>query len=249
MKSWNWDRQKFLQSDNLDSSWFSKSFFCKKLPWVPSSISQSLVFNFCCIISIKNVTAHPFSGILSDQKWQSAVGPNMPRNLISYFFSSTSFIFPSTCQSLAFYWKQTVDSKKPWILSFTSDLESWLTKCGKRSISLELPWYSKSTFSKTILNSFIEVWFDSDFFLNDSSMEQILTVSIRLQGWLAEHTKSSINVVSMSIFKLISNTFILSTTIRWKCLINSSVLARKVPMSNKLTNCSQRSAFHSVTYS
>ena len=41
-----------------------------------------------------------------------------PTSKISYFLSSTSFIFPSTCQSITFKLKLTVNSQKSWNLFF-----------------------------------------------------------------------------------------------------------------------------------
>ena len=73
MKSWNSNRQKFLQSDSLDSTRFSNSCFPKDTALSFFSKSQSLVFYFCCINTVKNVTSHPFSRNLSDQNWQKVL--------------------------------------------------------------------------------------------------------------------------------------------------------------------------------
>ena len=52
---------------------FEIRFSPKMLPWLLSSKSQSSVFYFSCIFLMKNVTPHPFSGILADQNWQKVL--------------------------------------------------------------------------------------------------------------------------------------------------------------------------------
>ena len=185
LESWKSNRQKFLQSHNLDSTRFSNSFFSKNTAL--SSFFKVPIFNFLLLLHFCTRKCY-FSSIQSNSEWpeltESAVGLERPRKSISYFFSSTSFKYPLPNQSIAFQMKQTVDSKKSWKLSFTSDFESWLTICAKSSFSVELSWYSKSTVAKTtLLNSPNQVWFDGDIFLNFSSKGQILTMSFRFEIW------------------------------------------------------------------
>ena len=119
---------------------FQTHFSSKKVPSGFSSRSQSLVRYVCCII--------PLKCYFSSNNWNSE-WPKLteccPVILVwtwlenqSHFFSSTSFIFLSTCQSIAVYLKPIVRSLKLWNMSVTSDLESWSTKCGKNSSIVEL---------------------------------------------------------------------------------------------------------------
>ena len=70
LKSWNWNRQKFLQSDDLNSTRISSSLFSKNTAL--SSFFKVSLFSFLLLLhcSIKDVTSHPFNGILSYQNWQ-----------------------------------------------------------------------------------------------------------------------------------------------------------------------------------
>ena len=128
----------------------------------------------------------------------------MPRKTTSYFFSRTSFKFPSTNQSIAFHLKQTVLSKKSRKLSSTSQLERWLTKRDK-SYSVELSWYSKSTFAKTtLLNSSIQVRTDGDIFWIFLPYDKFWLRLLDSNFDKLNMEKGSIIVVSMSTFKLIN---------------------------------------------
>ena len=97
---------------------FQTRFTPQMLTWVLWSRSQSLVFSFCWNVSLKSLTFCPYSEILSDQNWQKVL-------LVSYILTSPSLNFPSTCQSIACCLKKSS-------MSFTSDLESWWTKMGKK---------------------------------------------------------------------------------------------------------------------
>ena len=74
LKNWNWISQKSLFSNNLDSSWFSNSVFSPKTRvWVPSLRSHSLVSYFLLLYLNREITSHPISGILSNQKWRKVL--------------------------------------------------------------------------------------------------------------------------------------------------------------------------------
>ena len=121
---------------------------------------------------------------------ESAVDHDMPRESISYFSSSTSFTFPSTHQSIVFYLKQTVRFWKSWNVFLHWSLESWLTKSGKSSSSVEVSWYSNWTFAEaTFLNSSIKLWMGfwvilrwSNFWLfpSDRKIDELTCKKVRL---------------------------------------------------------------------
>ena len=117
---------------------FQTRFSPKKLAGVLSSKSQFLVFYFCCSIPFKMLLFILWSGFCVTKIDGNGCWFYMPRKSSSCLFSSTSFTFPPRYQSIGFYLKQTVNSLNTWNLSFTSEFESWLIKCGKSSVSVEL---------------------------------------------------------------------------------------------------------------
>ena len=125
-------------------------------------------------------------------------------SIISYTSSALPLHFPFVSID-SFLPEADLHSKKSWKLIFTSDLESWWTKCGKSSISVELSWYSNSTFLKTtFLNSSIKVWIGGDIFLKVFFRRNKLWLfPLDWNDDKPNMQKGSINVFSMSIFKLI----------------------------------------------
>ena len=84
---------------------------------------------------------------------------DMLRYSNSLFFTSGCFIFPSSCHSIAFYWRRTMHLWRSWNLFSSFEFESWWAKFGKSAIGINLYWCSNSSFSKTTaLNFSINVW-------------------------------------------------------------------------------------------
>ena len=108
LKSWNPNRQKFLQSHNLDSTRLSNSVFSENTAL--SSFFKVPIFNFLLLLHFCTRKCC-FSSIQSNSEWpeltESAVGLEKPRKSISYFLSSISFKFSLTNQSKTFQMKQT----------------------------------------------------------------------------------------------------------------------------------------------
>ena len=108
LKSWNWNRQKSLLSENIDASWFSNSFSSKST--YLSSFLKVSMFNFLLLLfySIKKCY---FSTIRRNSDWleltKIALSLDLHQKSTSDFFNSASSIFLSTCQSIAFHRKQT----------------------------------------------------------------------------------------------------------------------------------------------
>ena len=155
-------------------------------------MSQSKTFYFCWNVRKSVVKFSPMQCNLDrPEKTGSLVSFCMPRQSNSYFFSSMGSIFPSKCQSIVFYLKQTVLFWMGWILSSTSELESRVTKIGESAFSIEILWYSKSSLSETSdLDSSIKVSFEgiSEQLLNGTITDCVPYTGLFI-GWTCEKTK------------------------------------------------------------
>ena len=120
----------FVRRDHFD---FGTPVSPNQLAWFVPPKSQSKAFYLCWKMFLKVI------GFFS-VKWnpdgtevpECAVNLDMPRYSNSYFFSSTCFVFPSSCQSKHFYLRPTIRFKISWWTSSTSTLESWFTKVSKK---------------------------------------------------------------------------------------------------------------------
>ena len=102
--------------------------------------------------------------IHSVELWVTRIDRKWCRSHI--FFHSTSFIFPSTCQSIVLLSEVDGSFLKLMKFVFCIRLLSWFAKSGKSSISVELSWYTNAAFAKTtFLNSSIKFWIDGGIFL------------------------------------------------------------------------------------
>ena len=122
---------------------FRTRFSREILPRFLSSISQSLFFYFCCAILLKIINSRPLSGILVDQIDRKCCWCQHASkiNLISLQLYLLHFPFNVIIE---IFLLEAEDSFLKIIKSvFTSDFESWLTKCGKISTSVALSWYYK----------------------------------------------------------------------------------------------------------
>ena len=97
--------------------------------------------------------------------------------------SALSASFSTKFHSIAFYLTQTIPLKKPWNVSSTSELQSWLTKSAINSFGIEISRFCTYRFEFSI-----KVWIDDDFlkcFSKGTFSKKVPRIGM-LIGWTGE---------------------------------------------------------------
>ena len=126
----------------------------------------------------------------------------------------------SMFQSITIDLNQTVHSSKLWNLDLTSEVECWLTKCGKRSVRVDLSWHWNWNFSETAFsNLFVNVRNDGDIYLTFFGWNKNWLHSLDRIVHGLNFQKRSIVVLNVSTSKLNilwSIRFVFSITSPWR---------------------------------